>query len=265
MNDLEDLQKSKDSTEARQKLEQIKSALESVWKKEEIYWSQRARIQWLKAGDQNTKIFHLTTVQRRQKNRFLRLRNESGGWLLGEHLIGAEFRNYFSELFKSAGPRRWGNILDAIPRLVTDDMNSLLTAPFSEEEVSLAAHQLGAFKAPGPDGFQGAFYHKFWEDVKGTVTGAAGDLFNGTAQMRIINQTFIALIPKVLANQIKSVLPEVISESQTAFVQERQIQDNIIVAHEAFHYLKLKRTGCKLEAGLKIDMSKAFDRVNGIS
>ncbi|BFG21045.1 hypothetical protein CerSpe_073190 [Prunus speciosa] len=165
-------------------------------------------------------------------------------------------------------------------------MNSLLTAPFFEEEVSLAAHQLGAFKAPGPDGFQGSFYHKFWEDVKETVTGAAGDLFNGIAQMRIINQTFIALIPKVqapettsqfqpislcnssykilskvLANRIKSVLHEVISKSQTAFVQDRQIQDNIIVAHEAFHYLKLKRTGCKLEAGLKIDMSKAFDRV----
>ncbi|VVA41364.1 PREDICTED: reverse mRNAase [Prunus dulcis] len=244
MNDLEDLQKSKDSTEARQKLEQIKSALESVWKKEEIYWSQRARIQWLKAGDQNTKIFHLTTVQRRQKNRFLRLRNESGGWLLGEHLIGAEFRNYFSELFKSAGPRRWGNILDAIPRLVTDDMNSLLTAPFSEEEVSLAAHQLGAFKAPGPDGFQ----------------GASPETTSQFLPISLCNSSY-KILSKVLANQIKSVLPEVISESQTAFVQERQIQDNIIVAHEAFHYLKLKRTGCKLEAGLKIDMSKAFDRV----
>lgn len=38
-----------------------------------------------------------------------------------------------------------------------------------------------------------------------------------------------------------------------------QIQDNIIIAHEVYHYLKLKKEGKKFEVDLKIDMNKAYD------
>lgn len=43
---------------------------------------------------------------------------------------------------------------------------------------------------------------------------------------------------KLMANRLKAYLPGLISHHQSAFVPGHQIQDNIFVAHEAFHFLK---------------------------
>lgn len=51
------------------------------------------------------------------------------------------------------------------------------------------------------------------------------------------------LISKVLANKLITVLPNVISCSQIAFVPGRHISDNILVAYEAIHFLRRKRAG----------------------
>ncbi|KAM1778364.1 hypothetical protein ACFX12_039868 [Malus domestica] len=48
---------------------------------------------------------------------------------------------------------------------------------------------------------------------------------------------------------------------QSAFVSGRQIQDNIGIAHEMFHFLKLRKAKYKFEMGIKLDMHKAYDRV----
>lgn len=69
------------------------------------------------------------------------------------------------------------------------------------------------------------------------------------------------ILSKILANRLKSFLPNIISLFQGAFVPGRQIQDNILVAHEAFHYLKLRKNGELHKLALKLDMSKAYDRV----
>ncbi|CAN6699322.1 unnamed protein product [Malus baccata var. baccata] len=69
------------------------------------------------------------------------------------------------------------------------------------------------------------------------------------------------VLSKVLANRLKVVLPNIISSSQNAFVAGRQIHDNIGIAHEMFHFLKGRKAKTKYELGLKIDMQKAYDRV----
>lgn len=51
-----------------------------------------------------------------------------------------------------------------------------------------------------------------------------------------------------------------ISDSQYAFVLVRLIQDNYILAHEIFHALHLYK-GKQGNLALKIDMSKAYDRI----
>lgn len=44
-------------------------------------------------------------------------------------------------------------------------------------------------------------------------------------------------------------------------MEGRQIQDNIIIAHEVFHFLKLRKAKKNFELGIKLDMNKAYDRV----
>jgi hypothetical protein len=61
------------------------------------------------------------------------------------------------------------NILADVKRRITSDMNSLLTAPFTGEEVKKALFQIGDLKAPGPDGMHAIFYKKntgtCWEKI----------------------------------------------------------------------------------------------------
>jgi hypothetical protein len=69
------------------------------------------------------------------------------------------------------------------------------------------------------------------------------------------------LISKVLANRSKMILGELISPNQSAFVPGRLISDNTILAYEMSHYMRRKKKGKEVYMALKLDMSKAYDRV----
>ncbi|KAB2635662.1 ribonuclease H protein [Pyrus ussuriensis x Pyrus communis] len=165
-------------------------------------------------------------------------------------------------------------------------MNETLLMPVSEIEIKEAALKMGGLKAPGPDGFQGIFYQSFWEYIHEDVNVLVSALMQGMISPISINATHIVLIPKVphpesvsqfrpislcnhsfkvlskvLANRLKVILPNLISPSQNAFVTGRQIQDNIGIAHEMFHFLKGRTTKSKFELGIKLDMQKAYDIV----
>jgi hypothetical protein len=60
---------------------------------------------------------------------------------------------------------------------------------------------------------------------------------------------------------MKTVLPHIISYNQSAFIPGRHITDNIIVAFEAFHTMATRLKGKQGVMALKLDMSKAYDRV----
>lgn len=165
-------------------------------------------------------------------------------------------------------------------------MNQDLLMPISEEEIVIVVRQMGVLKAPRPDGCQGIFYHSFWNSIVKEVTEMVLFLSKDDMSPRQLNATHIVLIPKVpnpesvsqfrpislcnfsykvfskvLSNRLKPLLPKIISPMQNAFVGGRQIQDNIGIAHELFHFLKLRKTKSKFELGIKLDMHKAYDWV----
>lgn len=67
------------------------------------------------------------------------------------------------------------------------------------------------------------------------------------------------LLAKVLANLLKTIVGEVVSDTQHDFIQGRQISDALLIASEAINS-KLK--GNIPSLFLKMDIEKAYDHVN---
>ncbi|MCI24038.1 RNA-directed DNA polymerase (Reverse transcriptase) [Trifolium medium] len=61
---------------------------------------------------------------------------------------------------------------------------------------------------------------------------------------------------------MKCCLDKCVSQEQSAFVEGRSILDNALIAIEVIHALKRKTKGRKGELALKIDISKAYDKVD---
>jgi hypothetical protein len=164
-------------------------------------------------------------------------------------------------------------------------MNAFLLREFTEEEVKNALDSIGDLKAPGPNGMPSVFYKNIWDIVGSKLTVEVLHVLRGNKLPDGWNDTIISLIPKtdhpkrvsdlcairlcnvtykvvskVLAG-LRVILDDVISPSQSAFVPGRLISNNILVAYEITHFLLNKREGDLGYAALKLDMSKAYDRV----
>ena len=141
-------------------------------------------------------------------------------------------------------------------------------------------------KAPGPDNMSAIFFQKYWGIVGNDVICMVLNVLNSNMSMVEINKTNITLVPKiknptkmtdfrpislcnivykliskVLANRLKVILPQIISENQSAFLSRRLITENVLVAFELMHYLEHKKEGKEGFVAIKLDMSKAYDRV----
>ncbi|XP_061999436.1 uncharacterized protein LOC133716795 [Rosa rugosa] len=69
------------------------------------------------------------------------------------------------------------------------------------------------------------------------------------------------LCSKAIANRLKLLLTALISPFQSAFIPGRLITDNILVANEMGHFVHNKQDGSERFMALKLDLSKAYDRM----
>ena len=121
-------------------------------KQEETLWRQKSRIRWLKNGEKNTIFFHKTTVQRRMINNITHIKNEQGEKIETHAGIEGEFINYFKKAHQEPNINRMpaiNKLLKNIPRIITEEHNSLLIKPISLQEVEEVVHQMKEGKAPG--------------------------------------------------------------------------------------------------------------------
>jgi hypothetical protein len=245
-----------------------------------IQW-QKSRIRWLKEGDANTSYFHGCINKRRRENEILSL-EWNGRQLKGveeiKNAIVDHFQNHFSERGSRPLP-----INVNFKRINSTDKDEMVQE-FSEEEVRQAVLDCESSKSPGPDGVNFGFVKEFWDDIKADFMRVMNEFHSHGRIVKGANSTFIVLIPKkknpakiseyrpisligciykviakVLANRLKKVIGEVISETQSAFISGRQILDGILIANEIVDEAKRKKKEALL---FKVDFEKAYDSVD---
>ncbi|CAN6335306.1 unnamed protein product, partial [Urochloa humidicola] len=89
------------------------------------------------------------------------------------------------------------------------------------------------------------FFKRHWGLIGPEICSAVLEFLNGGDMPQIVNNTVLVLIPK------------------SAFVPGQLITDNVLVAYESIHYLRRKK-GVTGACALKLDMAKAYDRVEWI-
>ncbi|GKV16257.1 hypothetical protein SLEP1_g26925 [Rubroshorea leprosula] len=164
-------------------------------------------------------------------------------------------------------------------------MVDFLQQPITNLEIKEVVFSSPRNKAPGPDGYTSEFYKAAWPVVGDLVTKAIQEFFSSGKILREMNSTIISLVPKVLnpvkmiefrpiaccnilykfitkilANKLKQTLPLFISKNQFAFVEGRQMVENVLLAQEVVkHYHKPQLSP---RCALKKDLMKAFDSVS---
>lgn len=257
---------------------------ELLWH-EECYWKQRAKTFWLAEGDANSKFFHNFASTRRKANFISKLQTEEGT-VTNETDMHKVVLDYFRGVFGERDTRTLATE-ESTARLVTDEQNAVLTTEVSFDEFTKAVKQMHPDKASGPDGLNPAFFQQFWPSLGREVFETCKGWLNQCKFPNELNETNVVLIPKkenadrmtdlrpialcnvlykilakVLANRLKVILPGIICENQSAFVSGRNITDNVLVAFEIIHHMKRKHSGGIGEVALKLDISKAYDRVD---
>ncbi|GKV27657.1 hypothetical protein SLEP1_g36796 [Rubroshorea leprosula] len=202
------------------------SEMWDVLRKKELIWKQKSRSMWVQEGDANTRFFHRVAKGRRAQNNIAGLMCD-GAWIDDPELVKNEIVRYFRSLFQGESWNR-PKPGDIKFQQLSEEKKDWLERPFSVEEIEEGLRSCEGSKAPGPDGYNFNFLKYAWHS-------------------------------KVLANRLKSVISEIISETQSAFVGGRQLVDSVLVLNEVVDEIKIKKQPAFV---FKADFEKAYDYVD---
>ncbi|KAL2905499.1 LINE-1 retrotransposable element ORF2 protein [Bienertia sinuspersici] len=251
------------------------------------YLKQKAKVAWLREGDDNTALFHNCLRKRTVQNQVYAIRDRTEAMQDSTEGIQSTFVDYYSDLLGWKMGDRDAVKTDVVSRgpVLTEEQKKRMTQPFTRREVKEAIFSIHGDKSPGPDGFGTHFYKHNLELIREEVTTAILDFFNSGKLLKEINNTFLVLIPKVskpqdvsefrpiaccntiykgitklLCLRLKEVLPDLISENQGAFVHGRYIVYNIMVCQDIVR--RYGRKNNTLSCMIKLDLRKAYDTVD---
>ncbi|GJY70873.1 RNA-directed DNA polymerase, eukaryota [Tanacetum coccineum] len=254
------------------------SAINDLENKEQF---QKSKIQWAIEGDENSKFFH-GIINRKRSQMAIRGIFNNGTWCTDPGLVKEAFFNHFADRFKEPANYRC-KINFQFPKKLDSSQAEDLERIISSDEIRSAVWNCGDNKSPGPDGYSFEFFKKYWDLVGSDFCGAVEYFFDHGTFPKGCNTSFIALIPKVLdaklvsdfrpisligcvykvvskilANRIKTVISDLVSDTQTAFVAGRQILDGPFILDELLQWCKRRSKNALF---FKVDFAKAYDSI----
>lgn len=227
-------------------------------KAEDNFFLQRSRVQWLANRDCNTAYFHQMMNMRRATYHIHYLIAPSGERFDTQSGVMNHYIEYFSTLLGDIEEPRMFIQEDMdllLPNKCSDDQKCALTKPFTRAEIRDVFFALPHNKTCGPDGYSAEFFCGCWDIVGSEVCEAIEEFFASSSMLRQWNATTLILVPKIpntsttsdfrpisclntiykvvsklLESRLLPVLMEIIPPHQSAFMPERLLGENVLLA-----------------------------------
>jgi hypothetical protein len=211
-------------------------------------------------------------------NAIKKLNDEAGVWWRGEEYVERVLKNYFEELFLSSNPINIEATCQVVNGKLSNEHKSWYDWTTQENILRRQSTKCIPLKPPIQMASQLCSIKPI--DIVGEDFQNIGlGILNNNGQTHDINKTFLVLIAKgknpllslcnvimkivtkVIDNRLKQTLNDVIDIEQSAFVKGMLTIDIALIAMQCFHWLKKKIKGKKGVMALKLDMSKAYERI----
>ncbi|XP_071740858.1 uncharacterized protein [Rutidosis leptorrhynchoides] len=252
---------------------------------EELFLKQKAKVDWLREGDFNTRYFHNVVKGRRHRNRIQAIMDDAGLIREGNEVPDL-FVKHYETFIGSASPVDTINRPEELfVKTIPTDKAEFMVREVSMQEVKDVVFECALNKSPGPDGFTAEFFRAAWDIIGEDITSAVRGFFHTGKLLKELNHTIISLLPKVttpnrvtdyrpisccnvlykfiskiITNRIKGCLDDIVSSNQSAFNPGRRITDNILLTQDLMknYHLSYGPPRC----AFKIDIQKAYDTVD---
>ena len=132
----------------------------------------------------------------RRRNQIIEIQLEDGSWIHSRDNIANYFAHHFAEVFQSSSPQVPPDLEGLISPCISANENFELTRILNAEEIKKVVWDMNPLKAPGPDGFPGLFFRRYWDIVGYQVIDVVQSFFREGWLLKQMNHTFITLIPK---------------------------------------------------------------------
>ncbi|XP_074314673.1 uncharacterized protein LOC141649902 [Silene latifolia] len=246
---------------------------------------QRAKVQHIQSGDLSTQYVYSKISARKVRNNIGSILDAACKICTGSHEVAQGFLDYYSSLLGSSTPVFPLPSHLFLQDTVSPEQCGSLTQPVRVPEILDALKSIDRNKSPGMDGYSSGFFLDAWTVVGQDFKNAVLEFFQTCSMPKVANSTLLVLVPKmdtpltvkdyrpiaccttfykviskILANRLKQVLDSIVGPEQAAFVADRDIFDNTMLAHELVS--KYGRAYLTPRCLLKVDIRKAFDSVN---
>lgn len=247
----------------------------------------RSKAFWATENDKCTKYFLNLEKHKQECNSIKELFDSENNIVVSEteRLLDLQYK-FYNKLYScvDTNVEAMDILLENVPIKVNENDQELCDSDISLDEISQALFKMAKNKSPGSDGLTTEFYCKFFSSLQDVLLKLYNEVENGKTLSRSMRNGLISLIFKnkgdkrdlknyrpisllqvdykilarIMSNRFKSVLCNIVSNSQTCCIPGRDIADTIASIRDVINLVEDENIEGYI---VKFDQEKAFDRV----